>query len=64
MSFDSIMAEQPRRSRTVSMETGGLPLVSTFALLTIVAGKIDLLNYYLVCFGTRYIMSLIVFLLK
>ncbi|CAK1544095.1 unnamed protein product [Leptosia nina] len=34
-------AEALRRTRTVSMETGGLPLVSTFALLTIVAGQLQ-----------------------
>lgn len=32
-----MIVESSRRSR--SMDTGGLPLVSTFALLTIVAGK-------------------------
>lgn len=39
MSFGVMASESSRRSRSVSMETGGLPLVSTFALLTIVAGK-------------------------
>lgn len=34
-----VMTAESRRSRAITMETGGLPLVSTFALLTIVAGK-------------------------
>ncbi|XP_045496300.1 lachesin-like isoform X2 [Colias croceus] len=41
MSVDIMAAEVPRRSRAVTMETGGLPLVSTFALLTIVAGQLQ-----------------------
>ncbi|KAG6441244.1 lachesin [Manduca sexta] len=40
MSSD-VMSESARRSRSVAMETGGLPLVSTFALLTIVAGQLQ-----------------------
>ncbi|XP_063543304.1 lachesin-like [Cydia strobilella] len=33
------------RARSVAMETGGLPLVSTFALLTIVAGQLQVSGY-------------------
>lgn len=40
----NIMTTETRRRPRVAMETGGLPLVSTFALLTIVAGKC---NYHL-----------------
>lgn len=40
----NIMTMETRRRPRVAMETGGLPLVSTFALLTIVAGKF---NYHL-----------------
>ncbi|CAH2261060.1 jg5454 [Pararge aegeria aegeria] len=41
MSVDIMAAEARRRARAVVMETGGLPLVSTFALLTIVAGQLQ-----------------------
>ncbi|CAH0674025.1 unnamed protein product [Spodoptera exigua] len=41
MTFGVMASESSRRSRSVSMETGGLPLVSTFALLTIVAGQLQ-----------------------
>ncbi|CAF4901196.1 unnamed protein product [Pieris macdunnoughi] len=40
MSVDIMATEALRRTRTVSMETGGLPL-ATFALLTIVAGQLQ-----------------------
>lgn len=36
---DEMNVEILRPTRAVTMETGGLPLVSTFALLTIVAGE-------------------------
>lgn len=51
MSSDIMMVESARRSKTVSMETGGLPLVSTFALLTIVAGKFIIILFFAILLG-------------
>lgn len=39
-----MFVESSRPSRSISMETGGLPLMSTFALLTIVAGMYNTIN--------------------